>query len=374
MDFQVTIIGAGAVGCAIAYELSRFYETIAIVEKEEGVCRGVSSRNSEVIHAGIYYPKDSLKAKLCVEGNKLLYDFCQANDVSYKKYTKLIVAIGSEEESSLEEIYQRGTENGAKLQILTQREVKKLEPNINATAAIFSPETGVIDSHSLTEAYLRKSNAELFINTKVIGVEKLEEGYEVVVREYTGEEFSFTTEILVNSAGLYCDEIAELCGIDSEKEKYSLVFCKGDYFSVQNGKNKLVSRLIYPVVKKNFKGLGVHVTLSLGGEMRLGPDVEFIPKEENYFVNQTKAKEFYEAVKSFLPFVEPQDLAPEMSGIRPKLATCTEASPDFIVSEESGKGFRNLVNLIGIESPGLTSSLAIAKLVLKKLKNLDTKD
>lgn len=370
MDFQVTIIGAGAVGCAVAYELSKDYETIAIIEKEEGVCRGVSSRNSEVIHAGIYYPKNSLKAKVCVQGNRLLYEFCEANNVPHKKYTKLIVANGKEEESLLEGIYQRGTDNGAKLQILTQSEVKKLEPNINATAAIFSPNTGIIDSHSLTDAYLHKSNAELFAHTKVIGIEKIEGGYEVVVKEHTGEEFSFTTEILVNSAGLYCDEIAELCGIDSAKEKYILVFCKGDYFSVQNGKNKLVSRLIYPVVKKNFKGLGVHVTLSLGGEMRLGPDVEFIPKEEQYFVNPAKATEFYEAVKSFLPFVEPQDLAPEMSGIRPKLASHIESPPDFIISEESEKGFKNLVNLIGIESPGLTSSLAIAKLVREKIERV----
>ncbi|MCC7429463.1 NAD(P)/FAD-dependent oxidoreductase [bacterium] len=367
MDYEVTIIGAGAVGCAIAYELSKNYASILVIEKEDGICKGISSRNSEVIHAGIYYAENSLKAKLCVEGNALIYDFCEKKGVPHKRTTKLIVANGNSEEILLEEIFKKGTKNGAELRFLTQVEAKKLEPNINVTSAIFSPNTGIVDSHSYTQALLTSSGAELVLRTKVVGIEKKSGGYRVIVREHTSEEFSFTTKILVNSAGLYSDEIAKLCGI--EEANYTLAFCKGDYFSVQNGKNKLVNRLIYPVVKKDFKGLGVHVTLSLGGEMRLGPDVEFISKAENYSISPNKKQAFYEAVKSFLPFVEIEDLSPEMSGIRPKLAFY-EGSPDFVINEESGKNLPNLVNLIGIESPGLTSSLAIAKVVLQKLKSV----
>jgi len=365
---DITIIGAGAVGLAIAAEVANHNRTVYVIERHPSFGQETSSRNSEVIHAGIYYPPGSLKAKTCVEGNALLYEICKKNSIPYKKMGKLIVAVDESEIEQLEDLLKRGKENSVhNLKLLSQNELKQLEPNVAGIAALYSPSTGVIDSHSLMKHFAqtaKSKGANIAYNSNVAGIEKVSEGYKVTISDDSQKHFSFATKILINCAGLDSDKIAELVGIDTEKASYVLKFCKGDYFSVGNGKNRLLSHLIYPVPESSFTGLGIHATLDLQGDLRLGPDDYYIDKDKtDYSVEESKKESFHASVKRFLPFIKCDDLNPDMSGIRPKLQGPGEKFRDFIIKDEKEKGFPGFINLIGIESPGLTSCPAIAKYV-----------
>ena len=370
---DITIIGAGVVGLAIAAQLAHHDRVVYVLEKNERFGQETSSRHSGVIHSGIYYPYGSLKAKLCVEGNHLLYELCQEHGIGHARLGKLIVAASDEETGQLQELKEKGRRNGAVgLKIISRRELKKLEPNVKGVAALLSPSTSIIDSHALMEHFVaraRDGGAEIAYRKKVVGIEKVSNGYKITVEENDKGKFSFTTRILINCAGLYCDKIAELAGIDIDKAGYRLHYCKGEYFTVGGGKSKLVKRLIYPVPEVKDTGLGVHVTLDLEGRMRLGPNTQYVDSID-YSVDSSHKKSFYDSAKRMLPFIEYEDLEPEMAGIRPKLQGPGEDVKDFVIRDERDKGLPGFINLIGIESPGLTSSPAIARHVASIVKDI----
>jgi len=367
-EVNVAIIGAGVVGLAVAAEVARSKKGLLAFEKNRTFGLETSSHCSEVIHAGIYYPEDSLKARLCVEGRNRLYELCQRYEVDHSRLGKLIVAVNEGEVSQLEKLYQQGIRNGVTdLRLLSLKELKKLEPNIAGVAGLFSPSTGIVDAHSLMKFYhhqARGRGAEFIFNTEVVGVERVGGGYKVLIRDREGIS-SLTTNYLINSAGLNSDKIAYLAGIDTNQAGYQIHYCKGEYFSLDSRWQYLVSRLVYPVPEQ--AGLGVHITSSLDGRMRLGPNVRYVD-EIDYQVDETKVTAFYESGRKFMPRLELEDLVPDFAGIRPKLQAPGEAFRDFVIADEGEKGFPGLINLIGIESPGLTACPAIARYVAEMLK------
>jgi L-2-hydroxyglutarate oxidase LhgO len=353
--------------------VTRRDRAVYVLEKNARFGQEISSRQSGVIHSGIYYPAGSLKARFCVEGNRLLYELCPRHGIGHKKLGKLIVATSDAETGQLQELQEKGKKNGAKgLRLISRRELKKLEPDVEGVAALLSPSTGIIDSQALMACFAaraREGGAEIAYKKEVVGIQKLQNGYKVTVQEGHKEVFPFETRILINCAGLHCDKIAEMAGIDIARAGYSLHYCKGEYFSVGGGKNKLVKRLIYPVPETRVTGLGVHVTLDIEGRMRLGPNAEYVDSID-YTVDSRHKQTFYNSAKKMLPFIEYDDLEPEMSGIRPKLQGPEDDFRDFVIGEESDKGLPGFIDLIGIESPGLTSSPAIAQYVAQLIDGM----
>lgn len=369
---SIAIIGAGVIGLAVAARLAQDYRGVYVLEKNERFGLETSSRNSETIHAGIYYARNSLKATTCVAGNALLYELCERHGISCLKTGKLVVATREEEIERLEDLLANGQENGVEgLQMISSTEVKSLEPNVDAKAAIWVPSSGVIDSHALMRFFLARAGekgAEIAFVSKVVAIERVSGGYRVTVQDREGS-FSFQTEVLVNCAGLHSDTIAQLAGIDVDKESYRLRFCKGEYFSVSSTKQNLVSRLIYPVPDPSAGGTGIHNVLDVERRMRLGPNARYL-EEIDYGVDPSHKQTFFDAVKRFFPFIELEDLEPEMAGIRPKLYGPGESHRDFVIKHEKDKGLPGFINLVGIESPGLTSAPAIADLVEGLVKEI----
>ena len=367
-DTKISIIGAGVVGLAIASRISEMTDSIFVLEKNLKFGQETSSRNSEVVHSGIYYPKGSLKALLCVEGKELLYNYCEQKDIAYNKCGKLIVSNSDQEDEVLENILQGARKNGVKDgKAIEGDEVIILEPHIRAKSALFFPSSGVVDTHGLMkqlETDTINNGAEIVYGAEVTVISKIDEGYEITVSEQDGPGFSFTTEILINASGLNADIIPEMVGIrNSEYQQY---YWKGEYFSLVNGKHKLVSRLVYPVPFKNTVGLGIHTTIDLSGRVKLGPNAIYLKsKLTEYAINHEHKNDFYESAKTYLPFLEPEDLVSDQVGIRPKLQKPGDPVRDFIIKEESQSGFPGFINLIGIESPGLTACLSIANHVAK---------
>ncbi|MFA6079684.1 MAG: NAD(P)/FAD-dependent oxidoreductase [Candidatus Omnitrophota bacterium] len=363
-EISIVVIGAGAVGLAAARELSGASPDIFILEKNDSFGQETSSRNSEVIHAGIYYPPGTLKAKTCVEGRPLLYDFCASRKIPHRRIGKLIIATQERELAELEKLLSNARANGVTdILSLGPEDVKKLEPNVSALGGIFSPSTGIFDTHAYMSELAKEFTASgggIAYGTCVTGIEKTLKGFTVTARDARGEEIKISARVVVNCAGLESDAVARMAGIDDKS--YKLKYSKGDYFRVHNGKASLLSGLVYPVPGHNSGGLGVHATLDTGGGMKLGPDDAYVDKID-YTVDPGKKSAFYESVKDFLPFIELKDLEPDTSGIRPKLQGPREGFRDFIIADESARGLAGLINLVGIESPGLTASLSIAKLV-----------
>ncbi len=359
----IVVIGAGVVGLALAANLSQQHEVV-VVEKEFSFGQETSSRNSEVIHAGIYYPSGSLKAKLCVEGNRLLYLFCQQNNIPHKKLGKIIVAQSSAEITGLEKLQKQAKENGVDcLEWYSPEQIHSFEPAVEGVAALFSPNTGIINSHSLMKCLEQKAkeNGALFsYGSRVTSIRKSSDGYILLVNC----EDLLETSILINSAGLYSDKIAAMVGIDLRANRYNLHYCKGDYFSYT--KPSLIKHLVYPVPEQDLKGLGVHSVVDLHGCLKFGPDTAYVDQID-YKIDFSKRKAFYESIKGLFPQIMEEDLSPDQSGIRPKLQGPVDGFRDFIVSEERDNGYPGLINLIGIESPGLTSCLSIAQHVAKML-------
>jgi len=363
---DIIVIGAGAVGLSIAAELSRSYKDIVVVERNPSFGQETSSRNSEVIHAGIYYPKDSLKLKTCLEGKALLYEFCARNNIPHKRLGKLIIAIDKNEIMDLERLYSRGRENGVDdLVLVSKARVRKMEPAINAEGAIYSPSTGIFDTHSFMKCLIssfEKNGGQIAYNTEVTGITKKGSMYEVTVIDSQKDSFTLNSAVVINCAGLNSDRIAALIGL--EKAEYRLKYCKGDYFRLSRSKEADIKHLIYPVPKEDGGGLGIHLTLDLAGSIRLGPDDEYVEKID-YNIDPSKARLFFKSVKTFLPFAELSGISPDTSGVRPKLQGKGELFRDFIIRDEDSNGFPGFIDLIGIESPGLTASLSITKMVAK---------
>lgn len=363
-DFEIIVVGAGVVGLAIAARLSEKHHNLVVVEKNEKYGLETSSRNSEVIHAGIYYSPGSLKAVLCVEGREELYSICRKHNVGHKQITKLVTATNEREMEILESAYENGRKNGVRLEMLNKSQALKLEPHINTVGGIFSPTTGIVSAHELMDYYYHtavNSGVTVQHHCEVVGIEKRSGEYAVTVSE-GGQRSVFTSEKVINAAGLYSDRVAQMAGIDIDKAGYRMVFAKGSYFSVTSSKAKLVSRLVYPVPHK--ETLGVHVVLDLVGRLRFGPDQEYMDTlNTDYSVAESKRAVFAESVRRILPVIDDEDLTPDMSGIRPKLQRKGEPERDWVIVHEKERGLEGFINLIGMESPALTASAAIARYV-----------
>ncbi len=361
-DTSLTVIGAGTVGLALAARLAGRFPDLVLLERRKHHGTETSSRNSEVIHAGMYYTPGSLKARLCVEGNRLLYEYCLKHEVPYRRLTKIIVAMVPEEVTHLERILATGRRNGVELEMITGERSRELEPNVPAVAALFSPTTGVISAHGLMDALLheaRSKGATFQSSAEVIGLEKGNHDYRISIRTPGGIE-SFTSDTVINAAGLECDTIASLVGIDPDAAGYRLHYCKGSYFSVAASKSGVVGRLVYPV--PTTVSLGVHALVDIAGRLRFGPDAEFLDERTlDYRVDVEKRAAFARGVQRLVPSLTEDDLSPDISGIRPKVQAKGDPPRDFIIRDEADRGFPGLINLIGIESPGLTSCLAIAR-------------
>jgi len=374
MNFDIVIIGAGVVGLAVAREVAKADRSVLILECNKVFGQETSSRNSEVIHGGMYYPNGTLKARLCVEGRKLLYELCEKYSITYKKIGKMIVAIEEDEKDDLKKLLAFGEANGVEgLAMLTSSQIKELEPNIRGLFALYSPQTGIIDSHSLMKFYFNSAQdngAMAVFNAEAVSIEKNAKGYVVNVRN--GEErVKISARIVINSAGLDSDRVANMAGINLDKNKYRLHYCKGQYFRVNAVKSKMINGLVYPVPKPKAGGLGIHATIDLAGSVRLGPDDEYMKDcIKDYSVDSLRVEKFFKSAKEFMPFLELNDLTVDTSGIRPKLQEKDGEFRDFVIQDELEKGLPGFINLIGIESPGLTASPAIAKYVSGFVKNI----
>jgi len=370
---DVAIIGAGAVGLAVAAEIADGSKSVFVIEKEPDFGKHTSSRNSEVIHAGIYYKPDSLKAKLCIEGNALIYEICEKNSIPYKKITKIIVAESEREIGDLYRLYKNAKDSGVpQLEMVNDVQIAKMEPKVEASAGIFSPNTGIFDTHLYMKYLIAKATenkAQISYNSEVVEIKKTADGYEVTVLDSDKQKFSFLAQVVVNSAGLFADKVAQMPGIDIKKQGYDLKFCKGEYFRVSGKSKNLVSRLVYPVPRPHGHSLGIHAAVDLAGNLRFGPD-EYFMKENiiDYTVDESQKNAFFESVSRYLPSVKLDDFYPDTAGIRPKLQGPDDGFKDFVIKEEKDLGFEGFINLIGIESPGLTASPAIAKMVKGMLK------
>ena len=364
----MVIIGAGIVGLSVAARVSREKGSVFLLERHKAFGQETSSRNSEVIHAGIYYPKGSLKAGTCIEGNRLIYEICEKNRIPCKRLGKLIVASDPSERADLEALFKNGRANGVTdIDLLGKGQIKDLEPNVTACEAIYSGTTGIVDTHKLMSFFAcqaKENSASISYNTEVIRIEYLKEGYRITVKDATGEDFQFLSQIVINCAGLESDTVAGIAGIDIDKADYRLKYCKGQYFKLGTKKSFYIKRLIYPVPKHRATALGIHATPNLSGMVRLGPDERYIDRGEiDYNVDEEAKGSFYDSCSRFLPFLDKEDLSQDTSGIRPKLQGEGELFRDFVIKEESGKGLPGFINLIGIESPGLTAAPAIAEMV-----------
>lgn len=360
---NIVIIGAGVIGLAVAYQVAKEGREVYLLERNETFGRETSSRNSEVIHTSIFYPKGSLNAKTCTEGSVLLYEFCEKHDIAHKRIGKLIVAVDDTEVDALGKLYQESRDAGVNLTMLSWRELKQAEPNVTGVVAIFSPATGIIDSYGLMRCLsgkARDNGAQIVYKTKVVGIDKLSSGYKVEV-EQPGGNFSFTTGVVVNCAGFHSDKVAAMCGIDIIKAGYKLYYCKGEYYSLSPSKGRMVNHLVYPMLLPG--GLaGIHTVSDVWGRTRLGPDFYYVDKVD-YAMDSSRKQFFYQSSRRLFPFIEYDDIEPESAGIMPRRYNKGEGFREFAIRHEYDKGLPGFINLIGIESPGLTSCLAIARYV-----------
>ena len=351
------VVGAGVVGIAIARALSQAGREVIVLDAAEGIGTGTSSRNSEVIHAGIYYPKDSLMARFCVAGRRKLYAFCAERGVPTMNCGKLIVATDAAEAEKLAGIKARAEANGVEnMRLLTAAEAQAMEPNLACTAALHSPTTGVVDSHAYMLALQGEAEhaGSIFVfHSPVTGGRIHDSGIDLHVGG--PDPINLRCRLVINSAGLHAPELARsLQGMPSQlipREYYA----KGNYFTLA-GRTPF-SRLIYPVPVPG--GLGVHLTIDLGGQARFGPDVEWIDRLD-YTVDPSRADSFYAAVRRYWPDLKDGALQPGYAGIRPKIVPQGAPAQDFTIQTRQTHGIAALVNLFGIESPGLTAAIAIA--------------
>ena len=370
------VVGAGVVGLAIARQLALGGDEVVVLEAAEAIGTETSSRNSEVIHAGIYYAKDSLKARFCVAGNAMLYRFCASHGVAHRNCGKLIVATSTEELEILDGIKAKAAANGVDdLHEISGADAMAREPALYCTGALVSPSTGIIDSHGLMLAYQGEAEdhgAVIAFRSRALDGRVLREGLSLRVAGEDGGEMELSCRRLVNAAGLRAQPLARAIeGLDPDTVP-ALYYCKGNYFSLFGPQP--FSRLIYPVPAS--ASLGVHLTIDLGGQARFGPDqqwlegaVEDMDAAIDYRVEPGRAAVFYDAVRRYYPALPDDSLQPAYSGMRPKLREPGGGAEDFLIQGPDSHGVAGLINLYGIESPGLTASLAIAEQVAALLSD-----
>jgi L-2-hydroxyglutarate oxidase LhgO len=357
-EVEAVVIGAGAVGLAVGRRLAMGGLETLILDQAEAIGTETSSRNSEVIHAGIYYPPGSRKARHCIAGKTFLYDYCAARGVPHDRCGKLIVATSKAQNATLAVIKDRAAACGMEeLECWDAARAKALEPALRCTAALWSPSTGIIDSHALMLSFLgdaERHGAMLVLNSPVLRAQVREAGIELDVGG--AESMQLRARHVVNSAGLHAPALAGRIEQFPAEHLPQAYYCKGNYYTL--AARSPFSRLIYPVPEQ--AGLGVHVTIDLGGRCRFGPDTEWVDRI-NYDVDPARAEVFYAAVRSYWPDLPDGALLPGYSGIRPKLAPAGAPNADFIVQGPAEHGIPGLVNLFGIESPGLTAAWPIAE-------------
>lgn len=365
-DIDAIIIGAGVIGLATARELSMRGLSVIILESGSEIGSATSSRNSEVIHAGLYYSAGSLKARLCVEGKERLYDFCRSHGVAHRRCGKLIVATSDDETPLVAALGERGKANGCDdLELIDAAHARSLEPSLACVSALLSPSTGIIDSHGYMLALLGEAQdhgAALALNAPFERAEAISNHFRVFVGGR--EPVSLTCRLLINSAGLVAPMVAQAIDGLPVQAIPQARFAKGSYFSL-TGKSPF-SRLIYPAPHAH--GLGVHLTLDLAGQARFGPDVEWV-ESIDYAVDPRRMEGFGDAIRRYWPGLPEDRLVPAYSGIRPKISGPDDPAMDFRIDGPESHGLSGLVNLFGIESPGLTASLAIAAEVANRLEN-----
>ena len=361
------VIGAGVVGLAVAREMALQGRETILLERESAFGTISSARNSEVIHAGIYYPKDSLKAKLCVEGNRMLYEYCRTHHVGTQAYGKLIVASDESQLDDLQAILYKAQQNQVpEIKMITGEQAKSMEPELHCSAAVLSATTGIVDSHGFMLSLLGGfedaggmiAYQSPLISAKPIG-DNAKDGYELEIGGADGMKIQ--TKLLINCAGMSAPVIAKKIEGLKEDQIPKAYFAKGNYFSL-SGKSPF-KHLIYPIPEPG--GLGVHLTLDMGGQAKFGPDVEWLEIDEesqiDYTVNPKRGEGFYEAVRRYWPGLKDNALQPDYSGVRAKIVPPNAPAGDFCFNGPQDHGLEGLFNLYGFESPGLTSSLAIAK-------------
>lgn len=356
------VIGAGVVGLAVARRLALAGREVVVLEAADAIGTEISSRNSEVIHAGIYYPTGSLKARLCVAGKEALYAYCAARGVPHRRLGKLIVATNAREESGLAALKAKAEANGVyDLTWLSAAEVLRLEPALNCSAALLSPSTGILDSHAYMlslQGEAEAAGAAIAFETPLLRGEP--SGGGVLIETGGSAPMRLLCKLVVNCAGLDAPALSRrIAGVAGIPKPY---FAKGSYFTL-SGRSPF-TRLIYPMPEPG--GLGVHLTIDMAGQARFGPDVEWV-SERHYAVDARRAERFYAAIRSYWPALADGALAPGYSGIRPKISAPEAPAADFVIHGPAETGVSGYAALYGIESPGLTASLAIADALAEKL-------
>ncbi len=366
MDYDIVIVGAGVVGLAVAKELSETSQkSVLVIEKEANFGQGISSRNSEVIHSGIYYPQDSLKAKYCARGRELTYDFCEKNHIWYNQCGKLVIA-EENQLNDLEQLYNRSIENDVPdTHIIDQNELSTLEPHVRGAGALFVGCTGIMSAHEFMAALHRisaeKEHDYLFMSN-MVGIDSLTDGYKVDIRNADGDIEQVTAEWVINAGGLQSDLIAHM--LDDIKSFPTLRYSKGCYFKLSSNWRGKFDHLVYPLPDKKHGSLGIHLSFDQTRTVKLGPSAHWLnDRVENYDVDESLTHLFHTGATRYIKNLSMEDLSPDFAGIRPKIYHENNPLSDFYISHEKDKGFPGCINLIGIESPGLTAALAIAEKV-----------
>lgn len=359
----ITVIGAGIVGLAVTARLADTYDDVVLVEQEESFGRHTSSRNSEVIHSGVYYIPGSLKARLCVRGNPLLYDFLASEDLPHRNCEKFIIATNEREVAIIEGIYKNGKTNGVPgLELVGGTDIGNQEPMVRATMGLYVPSTGIMDVHACMKRLAFKAEAAgalISYGTKVIEITKQQSSFRLTFED----GYQMESDIVINAGGIFADQVADAAGIDLNRNAYALRYCKGQYYKTT--KYRGMKKLIYPVPDPASGSLGIHTRLHLDGTLAFGPNAYFV-QELDYSFDDSYKDRFYQSVSTFLD-IDYEDLQPDDVGIRPQLYPHNDRARDFVIVNEKENGLNGLINLIGIESPGLTSCFSIAEYVHEEL-------
>ena len=367
--FDIVIIGAGIVGLAIARSIGETTnKSVLVIEKEKSFGRGISSRNSEVIHSGIYYKPGSLKAKYCRIGRDMVYDFCEKNDIWYNRCGKLVVGRHHQSEE-LNTLYKNAQENDVpEIQIIDKKEINNLEPNIKADIALHVGCTGIISTHDLMVAFYKisqENDHDYLFKSRIIDIRQVDSGYELNIENARGETEKALSQWVINAAGLESDLVAHMVDKDFPRLRYS----KGCYYKLSSKWRGAFKHLIYPLPDEKHGSLGIHLSFDKTQMMRLGPSADWMDgKEENYDVEEYLIDQFYSEGHQYIRGLEKEDLSPDYAGIRPKIWMDENPMPDFYISHEKDKGYPGWINLIGIESPGLTSAIAIGEDIASWIK------